>query len=325
VAMAAGLPTRQRAGRPGGAGLAARRRQRAAGGAGAPGPALEFEEKRFAFRPARCRPSPGPHGRGRGAPLSLSLQPPQHTKRGVLAASTFPAARTPPGVTWGVRAAAGGHDARRSRPTMGHAPWTAELAGGMTPPGRGRLYSAEAQRPRTGGGVTPAGAGPGRWARRGAPASRTSCPEMESAGVFLPAQIVLVLAVMEALDLAACYGLVTLQSNPVMLRAWCAGGRPAGRSAPSHGRPGRGRRRRGDRSRSGRAVAVGPAHGRAVAGMAFKCPGGDGRGADRRGGGRLAARQRPGGRRTGRSPGGRRRRVPRTAGGRRGTRPHDTP
>jgi hypothetical protein len=59
----------------------------------------------------------------------------------------------------------------------------------MTPDGRGRLYSAEAQRPdRPGAGhLLERGWADGQ--AEGRPPSRASCPEMKSAGVFLPAQI----------------------------------------------------------------------------------------------------------------------------------------
>ena len=78
---------------------------------------------------------------------------------------------------------------RRSVATDGAGPGDSGFSRGHEPAAGGRRYSAAGRR----GGRPPAGAGVGGWTRRGAPTSRTSCPEMKSAGVFLPAQIVMVL------------------------------------------------------------------------------------------------------------------------------------
>ena len=182
-------------GEAGQAGPAANERRR---GPNAPGPAFAFEEKRFAFA------FPGHDARGigagtarmaarGGAPLSPPLQPPiLSRKRGVLAPTAFPAARTPPGVQWGVRAAVR-RLSRRSVATDGAGPGDSGFSRchDAGRPGSAVLSRSAAARP--GRGMAHAGAGVGGWPRRWTPASRTSCPEMKSAGVFLPAQIGMVL------------------------------------------------------------------------------------------------------------------------------------
>jgi hypothetical protein len=91
----------------------------------------------------------------------------------------------------------------------------------MTPDGRGRLYSAEAQRPDRPGAWPQLERG---WAdgRRGTPTSRASGPETKSAGVFLPDQIGMVPQMMcgvglDVVEVARCYDLVAPPSKTGML------------------------------------------------------------------------------------------------------------
>ena len=115
-------------------------------------------------------PPSAPPGRGRGG-----LKPPQRggwggtqhvPERSDRRLSSLPAQPNPPPNFMGGLGEHGGHDARRTRPTDGPRPRGSGFCRGHDDAWTGSAVPGRSAATRPGGGVTPAGAGTGRWTGR---------------------------------------------------------------------------------------------------------------------------------------------------------------